>query len=202
MGLGLRSVKVPLSREVWVQAWGQLEGGGGYGKEGLRGPNQGRGSSFSLYSPMHTTWVQGARRANTQSTSCGHTRPWRIRAECYRMGLGQIWQPDSQIWQCRSAKQQWPAMNGNRLNPDPPRCPCFKTPAHTLPVTFPFVLLWSIVVSLLKAHIKQHGLVHSTNNIWQNYNNLLISETCSRLQQALQNNINKQITISGSIKLV
>lgn len=90
----------------------------------------------------------------------------------------------------------------DRFVPDPPRCQCFKTPAHTLPVTFPFVLLWSIVVSLLKAHIKQHGLVHSTNNIWQNYNNLLISETCSRLQQALQNNINKQITISGSIKLV
>lgn len=79
----------------------------------------------------------------------------------------------------------------DRFVPDPPRCQCFKTPAHTLPVTFPFVLLWSIVVPLLKAHIKQHGLDRSTNNIWQRYKKRVISETCSRLQQALQNNVNK-----------
>lgn len=131
------------------------------------------------------------RKHTIHLNSCGHPKPWRIRVGGYRMGLGQIWQPDSQIWQRRSAKQQWPAMNGNRLNPDPPRCPCFKTPAHTLPVTFPFVLLWSIVVPLLKAHIKQHGLDRSTNNIWQRYKKRVISETCSRLQQALQNNVNK-----------
>lgn len=68
MQFGLYSVKIPLSREAWVQAWGQREGGEGGWKEGPWVPIQGQGPSFSLYSPMPTTWAQGTRRRNTQST--------------------------------------------------------------------------------------------------------------------------------------